>query len=64
MTQKDLTQIFGGLFFFVALVYFTIMYFALKDIRATNSNSIYSTNEFGETQVVAKGDTVLDPLDV
>jgi hypothetical protein len=64
MVQKDLTEIFGGLFFFVALIYFAVMYFALRDVRATNSNNIYSTNQFGETQVVAKGDTVLDPLDV
>ena len=63
MTQKDLTQFFGGLFFFIALVYFSIMYFVLKDVKALNNN-IYSTNQFGETQIIAKNDTVLDPLDV
>ena len=64
MAQRDLTQIFGGLFFFLSLIYFAVMYFTLKDVRASNSNHIYSTNKFGETQVVAKGDIVLDPLDV
>lgn len=64
MVQKDLTEIFGGLFFFISLVYFLIMYFALKDIKSNSSNNIYKTNNFGETQIVAKGDQVLDPLDI
>ena len=64
MVEKDYTQIFGGLFFFISLVYFAIMYFVLKDVKASSSNNIYATNKFGETQVVAKGEQVLDSLDI
>ena len=28
---KDLTQLFSGIFFFISLIYFTIMFLVLKD---------------------------------
>ena len=64
MAQRDLTEIFGGLFFFLSLIYFSVMFFVLRDIKSSESNSIYSTNAFGETQVVSRGDQVLDKLNI
>lgn len=64
MTQIDLTQIFGGVFLFISLIYFSVMFFVLKDIRSSRSNDIYSTNAFGETQIVSRKNEILDRLDV
>ena len=64
MVQKDLTQIFGGIFFFLSLITFATMYYALKDVKSKTTNNIYATNDFGETQVIAKGEQVLDPLNI
>ena len=64
MTQRDLTQIFGGVFFFLSLIYFSVMYYALKDVKSNSTNNIYATNSFGETQVISKGEQVLDPLNI
>ena len=64
MAQRDLTEIFGGLFFFLSLIYFSVMFFVLRDIKSSESNSIYSTNAFGEIQVVSRGDQVLDKLNI
>ena len=64
MVQRDLTQIFGGIFFFLSLITFGTMYYALKDVNSKSINNIYATNNFGETQVIAKGEKVLDTLNV
>ena len=47
MVQKDYTQIFAGLFFFISLIYFIVMYFSLKDIKASNINNIYANFHIG-----------------
>lgn len=62
MAQKDLTQIFAGLFFFIALLYFSIMYYVLEDKKAYFINNVYGTNRFGEKVIVNKGEDVLDPI--
>lgn len=64
MVQRDLTQIFGGIFFFLSLITFGTMYYALKDVNSKSINNIYATNSFGETQVISKGEQVLDPLNI
>ena len=64
MVQKDLTQIFGGIFFFLSLIAFVTMYYALKDVKSKITNNIYATNDFGETQIISNGEQVLDPLNV
>jgi hypothetical protein len=59
---KNLTQVFSGVFFLLSLIYFAVMFFALKDSKAYVTKSVYSTNEFGETNVVSKGEDVLLPV--
>ena len=45
MVQKDLTQLFTGIFFFVSLIYFTIMFLVLKDDKISNYNLEKSTDK-------------------
>lgn len=59
---KDLTQIFSGVFFFLSLIYFSIMFYALKDSKAYITKSVYATDDFGETKAVSKGEDVLVPV--
>jgi hypothetical protein len=63
MVQKDLTQLFTGIFFFVSLIYFTVMFLVLKDGKSSVSSlseSAGSRDKFGSSEIKEK--TSLDYL--
>lgn len=49
---KNTTEYFLGIFFTVSLIYFSFMFYALKDRKADLTEIIISRNKLGEEETI------------